>query len=165
MELETRRCKHGLPAGYCAECKRRPKRAGKPVSDHVHVSAQEADEFFTAVVFALKTQSYDDLARVMLIGRSHPGVAISFDAEWEPFLGHTLGYNNYGKPPRLPIHQPSQVLYVAKVWLMRLGRAIRGGRVFINANGVLCDGASIGQWDWRGEDPVSKVASIYLCPS
>ena len=164
MDTDTRlpqrrrtQCKHGLIGSHCAECKRPSRRGRMHVGDNVEISAKEAAEFFAAVAVALKAATFDARSHIMLVGRLQWGVAISFDGRWEPFLGHTLGYNNETKPPRLPIRERSRVLEVTKVWLMRLGRPIRGGRVFINMNGVLCEGSFIGRWQWYGPDPVVTI--------
>jgi hypothetical protein len=104
--------------------------------------------------------SFSELALVNLVGEFQWGVVISFDGEWAPFLGHTKGYNSPSKPPRLPIRRRSEVLEVAAAWLMKCGRDVAGGRVFINAKGVICEGASIGHWSWMGTDPVETVLDI-----
>ena len=119
--------------------------------DHVKVSEAEAQEFFAALYEALVRSDDANLRRLRISGRSNDGLPISFDGRWEPFLGHTIGYNNNSKPPRIPIAAPSRVLGRVELWLQHLDRPTAGGRVFLNNRGVTCDHQTIGTWEWPGD--------------
>lgn len=128
--------------------------------ERIVISEAEARQFFRAVESAVSASDPAGLQTLRVVGRANPGLAVSFDGRWNPFLGHTIGYNNAGKPARLPITEPSSVLTRAGRWLEDLGRPEAGGRVFLTATGVASDHQTIGQWQWPGEDPVRAVASM-----
>lgn len=130
-------------------------------ANHVRITGAEADELFRALHDALARVQDSDVQRLRVLGRSNNGLPISFDGKWEPFLGHTIGYNNASKPPRIAIVAPSRVLGRAELWLRRLNRQPEGGRVFLSSHGVLCDHHSIGTWDWPGEDLLRRFYVLH----
>lgn len=157
-------CKHGLKSRYCAECNRRSRQGRVQVGDYIDITEADAAEFVHAIAVALETDSSHHLRPSMVIRPTHGGVAVSFDAAWKAFLGHTAGYNNDTKLPRVPIREPSRVLDVCREWLMKLDRTAPGGRVFIDLGGVHCDNVPIGLWRWHGPSPVEAVVGLFFSP-
>ena len=85
------------------------------VVPHESISNDEADIFCSALEAVLQELSFPELKKVHL--SDEYGIVISFDKDWQPFLGNTYGYNNSSKPPRHPITSPSRVLDITKTWL------------------------------------------------
>lgn len=164
------RCSHGLPPQFCALCTadyRRTRRAlaigpGGPqsVRPHETISATAAEEFFSALKDLLEPLQLSDIKSVRLARHTRRGIAVSFDRDWQPFLGHTLGYNGPTKPPRLPLSVPTRVLGVVETWLKRLELGPPGGRVFLSKCGVITYRQEVGSWDWHGECPLSRLNAL-----
>jgi hypothetical protein len=123
-------------------------------TDH-HVSAKDADEFCLAVDDVLRRLSWRELRSVHLCRRSE--LAISFSNDWEPFIGHTFGFNNSTKPTRLAITRTTAVLSLTEEWLKKSAGSIRGGRVFLSRTGIRRNTQTLGSWNWDAECPVIQV--------
>lgn len=127
----------------------------RTVVPHEFISKDDADIFCSVLESVLHELSFLELRKVRLFGKS--GIVISFDKDWQPFLGHTLGYNNLSKPPRLAITSSNRVLDIAKTWLEGFGRPQSAGRVFVNRKGVVCVRQTLGTWQWDADDPVIRL--------
>lgn len=136
---------------------------------HESISKDEAEQFCSALEAPLSKLSFHELKNLYLFTKKTVDrikgqlcIVISFDGEWRPFLGHTRGYNNSSKPPRLAITSDSRVLDIARTSLKRLGEPNRlGGRVFIHQKCFLQDRGTLGTWRWDARDPVERLRRFY----
>ncbi len=141
---------------------------------HAFISKEDAEIFSSALEAVLSELSFLELKDLYLFTNKKVDlikeicIVISFDGDWQPFLGHTRGYNNSSKPARLQIASPSRVLDVSREWL-RLGRPRdtgRGrqqhaGRVFVTRDRLLCDDQTLGTWQWDAGNPVERLRRFY----
>ena len=141
---------------------------------HESISTDDAEVFFSAIEAVLSKLGFHELTELYLFTSKKVDLvkescfAISFDGDWQPFLGHTRGVNNSSKPPRLQITSPSHVLNVSRDWVKlgrprdtERGRRRYAGRVFITRNRLFCDDQTLGTWQWDGEDPVERLRRCY----
>jgi len=124
---------------------------------HHIVTLAEADELCGAIEETLKRLDYAHLSSVYLTrrGKKHHGIAVSFDAEWRPFLGHTTGFNHKSK--RDYLRASSRLLDVVRGYLLHAPRWKPGGRVFLSREAARLDSAILTTWDWSGECPVARL--------
>jgi hypothetical protein len=133
------------------------------------ISRDDAEEFCSAVEAVLTELSFPELKKLYLFTnktvdriKREPCIVISFDGDWQPFLGHTRGLNNSSKPPRLAITSDRRVLDIARTSLKRFAGPSRpGGRVFIHHKCFLHDRGALGTWQWDAGDPVERLRRFY----
>ena len=137
-------------------------RMSGPSAIPMTIFQEDAVEFERVIADTLESLNRGQLQGLRL--RSplycHHGVQISFNRHGMPFLGHTTGFNNDNKPPRVFVRGGSRVLRITGNWLRASG-ANTGGRVFISEGGVVRDRQQLGRWEWHGDHPQDRIETIY----
>lgn len=104
------------------------------------IDKKDAGAFYYAFEKALSKLSLTDLHDIYLYIYHRQAVAISFDADWKPFIGYTSGHNDIER--RVPLVGGGVVIKMIKDGLMDFYKILKkfnprepkGGRVFINKN-------------------------------
>jgi len=127
----------------------------------------DADQFLSNLESVLGSMDTQDVEELRLYVTARDAIAISFDAELQPFLGRTTGFNEEEQRTR----GLNESLFVTQLIQARL-RAERpeGGRVFLTSTGAYWvenagDADQGGElplvdWDWPGEDVVDRVKAL-----
>lgn len=127
------------------------------------VKEHQATEFIHCIDCALLNIVPLEKIRQLHLLEYNSSLVISFDAEYNPFLGYSRGYN---PPEQREYLRDCYVLNEIKIALNEVNTSESdGGRIFLNskeARRKLNDGRiiSICSFLWMGEDPVKKYVKI-----
>jgi hypothetical protein len=126
------------------------------------ISSAQAKAFLEVIRSALIFRSSSDVANLYIHSDDRNAIVISFDGSWHPFLCETRGYNEPSS--RLSLNHNNDVLRMIAKALRYLGRDQRGGRTFLNSQGVVCvedqSVVELIKWEWPIGDLVSDVMHI-----
>ncbi len=95
---------------------------------HEVISRQEASDFLRAIEITLAHMTRTQVEEVYLYVERRNALAISFDSEWQAFLGYTRGYNQ--PENRTPLRGGGHVLGLVRSRLRARPHNVAGGRVF-----------------------------------
>ncbi len=124
----------------------------------VRISARESKIFINSIMDALSCLSRSDLFDLYLF--KEDDLVLSFDAEYQPFIGRTHGYNRIEQ--RVPVQQFNNIVFASIAdGLEAIGRDISGGRVFINKDCAYINNDGLIRtfltFRWRGKDPIYQI--------
>ena len=127
----------------------------KAVPGILEFTANERAELCGAVGHVLASLPPEEIACVHLLDSR--GLVVAYDGALRPFLGHTAGYNNSSKPPRLYLESTLALSLVGKLLQRKQEGIIPGGRVFIGDTTIWFDrgplasvqraGSSLEKWN------------------
>jgi len=129
----------------------------------IEVTATDAAEFITCLSETLQQMTVTEREEVRLVVQQRQAVAISWNADYEPFLGYTAGFNE--PDSRTAMHRSGFVLNEIGKWLRRRRRSKpRGGRVFITSDVAFTVPydmpITLCKWTWPRQDLVYEVLSM-----
>ena len=126
------------------------------------VDRKQADEFLDCLSSTFQTMSAFQRGTAYFWVEKRDAVAISYNAQWKPFLGYTAGYNP--EDERTPIVGWSSVLSEIKDIMRKRPHGISGGRVFLRDSGAfrVVDGAEvqIRRWVWLGDGLIRSTLAL-----
>lgn len=94
------------------------------------------DELISAAKEIFEPMSTYEILALHPFDADKKAIVISFDKNWEPFVGQSRGFNNPEDRIYFSSKQLPQLLLKIRSTLQRQGRQIPGGRIFIDRNSV-----------------------------
>ena len=128
----------------------------------VTVPKDKVDMFFITLQDAFMRMHRSQLEELRLYVAKRHAVTVSYDADWQPFMGFTAGYND--PDDRVLLDATDWVLGLVSRSLRAKRYSIPGGRMFLDADGAYRAPHGSAEylcwWNWRGMDIVEGCLDL-----
>ena len=126
------------------------------------ITSEDASELIAGYRSLLLGKRPQEIYSLYIYSGNKNALPVSYNSEWRPFIGRTYGHNP--ESWRVHFNPGISVLEGVGKALRRLGREIRGGRVFLTSTGAFCvEGTSkidLLNWLWPERDIVDSVLQV-----